>query len=621
VEGFVKITRKRAAVVGTVTVVSGLSVALAAPAMASGNASHLHPSATVKPAFAVSGAHYYRVTPACTPASNGITCYAMERIPVHLRAGQRVPAGVERDTASPSANPGPAGGYSPLDLEGFYNFNRNGGRGQTVGIVLWDNDPEITNDLNAFDAQYGFSPETSSSFRVINENGQAAPLPSTDAGSVGADVEESLDVESVRSACSQCKIVLVEADNPYNADLDKAENAAVAAGADVVSNSWGGPEYDPSSQSPTFDSQDAQAFNHPGVAILASTGDHGWYDWDWFNSYDGTPNTVPPSSSASFPSTLATVVAVGGTSVLNSQGSRIEGVWNENGSDDQTGLQYAASVGATGGGCSQVDAAAGWQSHASGYASTGCQGARLAADISAIADPYTGFDIYDTDSQSGWLTIGGTSLASPFLAGMWARAGGPQGVPYPATTLYANYNKYHSTLHDVVNGVDLINSVLLSRGGNAFCSGDQGSNCAAAVGGNPNTANGLGAWLDCSWNLAGNAIAQTNQCDAAKGFDGPSGIGTPNGLGVFTPRSFAIYVTHPSKIHAKKKGAYKVSLKDPAPGGKAHAATWNWGDGKSSSGLNTSHKYKKPGKYKLTISATDNYGIAEVGTLKLKVVK
>ena len=72
-------------------------------------------------------------------------------------------------------------------------------------------------------------------------------------------------------------------------------------------------------------------------------------------------------------------------------------------------------------------------------------------------------------------------------------------------------------------------------GGNGACGGASTTSCSAYFGGSPNV---LGAGrLDCSW-LASPSTAlasQNGQCNAKVGFDGPSGVGTPNGLALFTP--------------------------------------------------------------------------------------
>ena len=74
----------------------------------------------------------------------------------------------------------------------------------------------------------------------------------------------------VSAICPNCKILLVEANSPTTANLGTAVNTAVAQGAVAVSNSYGGSE---SSSDPSIDNS---YYNHPGVAITASSGDSGY---------------------------------------------------------------------------------------------------------------------------------------------------------------------------------------------------------------------------------------------------------------------------------------------------------------------------------------------------------
>jgi subtilase family serine protease len=109
-----------------------------------------------------------------------------------------------------------------------------------------------------------------------------------------------------------------------------------------------------------------------------------------------------------------------------------------------------------------------------------CAG-RMEADISAVADPNTGVAVYGPTSRttSGWMVFGGTSASAPFVGALFAlRNGNING----ASSIYAN----KSALHDVT-------------------SGNNGTNCPVSY-----------------------------YCDAGVGYDGPTGLGTPNGLTVFS---------------------------------------------------------------------------------------
>jgi subtilase family serine protease len=126
-----------------------------------------------------------------------------------------------------------------------------------------------------------------------------------------------------------------------------------------------------------------------------------------------------------------------------------------------------------GSGCSAYDAKPSWQKDSS------CA-KRAVADVAAVADPATGLAVYDTYQASGWNVYGGTSASSPFIAGVYALAGAPGANDVPASYPYAHADK----LNDVTDG-----------------------------------ANG-----SCSDYL----------CKAGKGYDGPTGLGTPNGVTAFT---------------------------------------------------------------------------------------
>ena len=108
--------------------------------------------------------------------------------------------------------------------------------------------------------------------------------------------------------------------------------------------------------------------------------------------------------------------------------------------------------------------------------------------MAAVGDPNTGVNVYDstpefTGASTGWGVWGGTSVASPIVAAEFALAGGPQGVNYPAATLYGHAGD-PLALYDVVSG------------SNGECSGK-------------------------------------TICEAVAGFDGPTGLGSPVGLGAF----------------------------------------------------------------------------------------
>jgi hypothetical protein len=501
-----------------------------------------------------------------------------------------LPDGVSRY----SVGTGAIGGYSPADLAALYHYSRtSGGKRQTIGIVDWYDDPAATANLDTFDARYGFPAETTKTFRKVNQRGQASPLPAASpSGTYDSTGEISLDIETARAVCASCAILLVEANKPTDSDLAIAEDSAVRLGATEVSNSWGGPE-NPAENAKHYASF-AKAFTHPGVVITASTGDSGWDSWD--NANGG----VAADNVANLPATLPSVVSVGGTTVIDS-GTRHEYVWNENGPANIAGYKGYGPQGASGGGCSQVFTAPRWQRHVAGYAATGCGSKRLAADVSADADPLTGFDVYDSDDGLGWFTAGGTSLSSPLVASMWALAGGAHKMRYPALTLYGNEKTHPKKLHDVTSG------------GNAFCAAVTPATCVSdwSVYGPPNEL-GYGNDLDCSFKPhSAIVLKHDHQCVAAKGYDGPSGVGTPKGLTLFSRVGPAASITA-SGVRLGHSMTFSAIARDPFPGGRITRYSWNFGGGKHSSRKHPKHTYKTGETHRITLTLRDNYGITHV---------
>jgi hypothetical protein len=543
------------------------------------------------------------------PTIGQMTCDAVKLVPA-----TKTTNGAKAYVA-PATTRGPAGGYTPADLASAYGYDPATTVHQTVAIIDGYDDPHALADLNKFDSHYGLPAETSKSFRKVNQNGKASPLPTVNKGWSG---EIALDIEAVRAVCHSCHILLVEANRASAADLAVAVDSAVRLGATEVSNSYGGPE---SAKEPA---SIAKAYNHPGVVITAATGDDGWYSWDLANDGSNGASANAPNSPAAYPS----VVAVGGTALsLNTDGTRQqEAVWNEDGPDDSKGLikgVFQGDQGASGGGCSHIYAAPAWQAGVAGYAKTGCGTKRLAADVSALADPYTGFDIYDSYA-SGWITVGGTSLASPLVASMWALAGGAHGVAYPAQTLYDNLEYRSSSIFDVTNG------------GNSFCGGDTQANCSAVVDsatnhgtGNPNNLGNhnpfySGGWaglLDCGFAYDGSETIKTKitQCYAATGYDG-AGVGAPQGLTLFSPTRPTFDIQNPSVLKLGASGAWAAIRFADGLGGTATDYRWSWGDGTSATDTtssSTTHAFTVPGTHQVTLTVTDNLG--QKGTAKRSV--
>jgi hypothetical protein len=126
----------------------------------------------------------------------------------------------------------------------------------------------------------------------------------------------------------------------------------------------------------------------------------------------------------------------------------------------------------TGSGCSTVEPQPSWQT---ALGLSGCT-KRIDNDVAADADPATGLAVYDTSNgNGGWNEVGGTSASSPMLAAMFALAGNAGNTP--ADDIYTHTGDFF----DVTTGND--------------------GSCSPAY-----------------------------LCTAETGYDGPTGIGTPDGI-------------------------------------------------------------------------------------------
>ena len=358
----------------------------------------------------------------------------------------RCHAKVETDgkTGAPYATTSYTTGLQPADLQSAYKLpalpasgTAFAWNGKTVAIVDAYDNPSVAADLLTYRQRFNLpvcdvAGATDCFLTKVNQAGDAGPLP---AGNTSWGQEINLDVEMVSATCPACKILLVEATSASFADLGTAVDTAARLGATAISNSYGGSE---------FRAESGSAYNghfiHPNVAITVSSGDNGY----------GTQ----------FPAASQYVTAVGGTHLATSTTTR---GWTE------TAWSGAGS------GCSSYIARPTWQPK------TGSCNGRTVADVSAVADPNTGVAVYDSygSTAGNWYVFGGTSVASPIIASVYALNG--------KTATFAPSNLYPAqtgSLFDVTSG------------SNGRCS-------------------------------------NTKLCTAVAGYDGPTGLGTPNGTGAF----------------------------------------------------------------------------------------
>ena len=318
-------------------------------------------------------------------------------------------------------------GLHPADLQSAYSLPAAlAGSGQTIAVVIANADPNAESDLAVYRSTFGLPPCTSASgcFKVLALK--------TESGDVNWAREASIDLDMASAVCPNCKLMLVQSKDAKDGNLASAVSAAVAAGATVVSNSYAVAE---------VSSENNAMWSHPGVPIVAAAGDQGYGGANW-------------------PAASTNVIAVGATTLVpNSLTAR---GWSE------------TAWASTGSGCSGIAAKPAWQTD------TGCT-KRMVADVAAVGDPQTPVAVYDSYQDNGWVEMGGTSVATPIVAGVYALAANAAQLNLNGgSTLYAN----------------------------------------------PGALNPIGAGSNGS-------CSPLYLCTAGIGYSGPAGVGSPKGIAAF----------------------------------------------------------------------------------------
>jgi len=268
------------------------------------------------------------------------------------------------------------------------------GGSRSIAIVDAFDDPEAADDLASFSQQFGLP---AADFTVVYEGASA---PATDPTG-GWELEESLDIEYAHAMAPSAKIYLVEASSNSLLDLftsiEIAGNLVACAspspcpagskGRGQVSMSFSGAEFPAESTLDAF-------FTTPGVEYFATTGD--------------TPGVTYPCASPN-------VLCVGGTSTARSEftGNLLaEIAWSD-----------------AGGGISSFEPIPRYQAAYPGLTAK-LLGNRGVPDLAADGNPVTGAWVLDTfpyqspaGPETGWFIVGGTSLATPTVAGIFNATG------------------------------------------------------------------------------------------------------------------------------------------------------------------------------------------------------
>jgi subtilase family serine protease len=439
----------------------------------------------------------------------------------------------------PSKVPYQVCGYKPGQFRSVYNVGSDTGKGTTVAIVDAYGSATIAQDATKyFSLNDPGNPFSGAAFS------QALAAPFTNESLCGASswlVEQAIDVESVHAMARGTHILYVGAQSCLNTDLFNADQFVIDNRlADAVTNSWGDPSgdvLDPVTYRTAFDAL-FQLAGSTGMTVSFSTGDDG----DNFN--------LTGISAPGYPASSPFVTAVGGTSLqIGANGQRIGDLgW-------ATGRSFKCTKNAVNGlpGCTSSNVntwlPASYNSGSGGYTSYNypepyyqapivpsvlatrnfTAPARVIPDISLDADPSTGFLIGLTEVFPNGTVgynqprYGGTSLASPLLAGVIADVDGASLAAGRADVGFINPAIYRlstkpGAIYDVVPGgnqgqirVDHA-FTYLGPGAKGFLTSFRELTYEGPI-----------VYCDGT----GNCATRNNTLTTAKGYDSMTGLGAP----------------------------------------------------------------------------------------------
>ncbi|MFE2422237.1 protease pro-enzyme activation domain-containing protein [Streptomyces hokutonensis] len=405
-------------------------------------------------------------------------------------------------------------GYTGKQLRAAYGAGKYTGKGVRVAITDAFASPTIAFDAGTYAKKHGDATwKTSQLKQVLPSDYRYTGADECDAS--GWYGEETLDVEAVHAVAPDANVTYVGAASCVDDDLLDALSKVVDNHlADIVSNSWGDIE---ANQTPDLAAAYDQVFQLgavEGIGFYFSSGDNG----------DEVANTTTPTQpgvkQVDTPANSAWVTAVGGTSLAVGKGDKY--LW-ETGWGTEKALLSAdgkswtnfpgAFTSGAGGGTSKTVNEPFYQKGVVPDAlakANSATGNRVVPDISAIADPNTGFKVGQTQTQADGsesyseYRIGGTSLASPVIAAVQAlaqQARGGKAIGFANPSIYAKYGtKVYHDVTDKPTGTDL--AVARVDFANGF-----------------DATNGLLTSV--------RSLGKDSSLSAVKGYDDVTGVGTP----------------------------------------------------------------------------------------------
>ncbi|HET7387441.1 MAG TPA: PKD domain-containing protein [Nocardioidaceae bacterium] len=224
-----------------------------------------------------------------------------------------------------------------------------------------------------------------------------------------------------------------------------------------------------------------------------------------------------------------------------------------------------------GSGCSSYEHKPTWQTD------SGCSH-RTVADVSAVADPNTGVAVYDSygsTNDENWYVYGGTSVAAPFIAGAWAnaQAGTSESISRSPGTPYAN----------------------------------------------------AGGWFDVTSGSNTHHCRDGYLCEAVPGYDGPTGLGTPNGdagfVGGTSGGGGGTTNQPPTASFTYTCTDLTCTFTDTSTDSDGTVTGWNWHFGTEAESLqqNPKHTFSGAGTYTVSLIAIDNDGASGSTSQKVTV--
>ncbi|MHB8435448.1 MAG: protease pro-enzyme activation domain-containing protein [Acidimicrobiales bacterium] len=373
------------------------------------------------------------------------------------------------------------GGLTDNQIANSYGASglyKAGDTGQGQSIAIYELEPFAPSDIQTFDQCYFGSTAAAQMQTRLH----VVPVDGGQPAGAGSG-EAVLDIQDVSAMAPGANINVYEAPNTTFGGIDEYNQIVASDTNQLITSSWGLCETAVQQGEPGIQQQENFIFQQAaaqGQTVLAAAGDTGNNSCNAFR----LPQPVPPYLSVLDPSSQPYVVSVGGTTITTATQPPAEHVWND-----------GAVWGAGGGGISNSWVMPSWQAstqvpgiapagtistaqqingnsfcQSSTYGGSQGQPCRELPDVSAQADEFTGAVTIYSAQFGGWVTIGGTSSATPIWAAMLALVNASpscssntinfagtnvQDIGFASPLLYAvasNPTAYAASFNDITTG-------------------------------------------------------------------------------------------------------------------------------------------------------------------------